>query len=215
MVERRTGDTTLTFVAPEGVFTNDGISAYGNAALALNLLGEGETLVWYLPTILDVERTGPPSIGELTPGWVTPVLLLLVAVFAAAAFWRGRRFGPLVGENLPVAVKASETMEGRARLYARNSARLRAIDALRIGAVQRMARQSGLPRTAGLDDIVLTVAALTGEPVERVRWALVDAVPATDRSLVELSDRLHDLEVRLVRATDLATADRHHGRMDS
>ena len=66
-------------------------------------------------------------------------MILLLLVFLAAAFWRGRRLGPLVVENLPVVVRASETMEGRARLYQKSSARLHALDALRIGAIQRLA----------------------------------------------------------------------------
>ena len=77
--------------------------------------------------------TGPPDIAALTPGWVTPVMLLLVRRLRRRRVWRGRRFGPLVVENLPVVVRAGETREGRARLYQRSSARLRAADALRIG----------------------------------------------------------------------------------
>jgi len=202
VIERSTSDRTLTLLADPTVFSNDKIGTWGNAALALNLLGPSDTLVWYLPTIGDLARTGPASLGELTPGWVTPVLVLLVLVTLAAALWRGRRFGPLVAENLPVTVKASETMEGRARLYARANARLRAIDALRIGAVQRLARHVGLGRSARLDDVILSVAAITGRAPDEVRAVLVDAVPAGDRDLVGLSDRLRDLE----RATISAAA---------
>jgi hypothetical protein len=215
IIESQADGVTLTLVADSVVFSNEEIADYGNAALALNLLGVSDTVIWYLPTIDDVARTGPPSPGELTPGWVTPLLLLLVTVFGAAALWRGRRFGPLVAENLPVAVKASETMEGRARLYAASSARLRAIDALRIGTVQRLARQAGLSRTADLDEIIAAVAELTGWSAESVRTVLVDAVPHTDRHLVALSDQLQDLERRTARATDPSQAGSTHGRMDS
>jgi hypothetical protein len=218
---------TLTLVAPTEVFSNETIATYGNAALALGLLGASESLVWYLPTLADVAPTGPPSIGELTPGWVTPTLLLLVVVALAAAIWRGRRFGPLVAENLPVTVKASETMEGRARLYARSSARLRAVDALRIGALQRLAGRVGLPRTATLEQVVLAVSALTGRSAQSVRAVLVDALPVTDRDLVSLSDQLAELERATARATEPGQPaaartepgvhhrpDRSHGRMD-
>ena len=47
-----------------------------------------------------------------------PVIVLLLTAGLAAAIWRGRRFGPLVPERLPVTVRAAETTEGRARLYA-------------------------------------------------------------------------------------------------
>lgn len=210
LIERAASGRTLTLVAHTSVFSNDAIAGWGNAALALNLLGQSDALIWYLPTLADVAETGPPSIGELTPGWVTPTLVLLVLATLAAAIWRGRRFGPLVAENLPVTVRAGETMEGRARLYARGNARLRAIDALRIGALQRLARQVGLSRTAGLDDIVLAVAAITGRPPGQVRAVLVEAVPASDGDLIALSDQLQDLE----RAATRATAPPPHGRMD-
>ncbi|WP_241981147.1 DUF4350 domain-containing protein [Cryobacterium algoritolerans] len=210
VVERVEADSTITLVADTAVFSNDTIARNGNAALALNLLGAGSHLIWYLPTLADVARTGPPSLGELTPGWVTPTLVLLVLVALAAAVWRGRRFGPLVAENLPVTVRASETMEGRARLYARGSARLRALDALRVGSLQRLAAKVGLSRLAGLDEVILAVAAATGRSVGEVRSTLVDAVPASDRDLVALSDQIQDLE----RATARATTPPPPGRMD-
>lgn len=216
LVEQVRSGRTLTLLAGTAVLRNDTVTTSGNAALALNLLGAGDTLVWYLPTLADVARTGLPSLGALTPGWVTPTLLLLVLVALAAMLWRGRRFGPLVAENLPVTVRAGETMEGRARLYARANARLRAIDALRIGALQRLALRVGLPRTASVEDIVSAVAACTGGETGRVRAVLVDALPAGDGDLIALSDRLRDLELDTIRATtpqEPGTAP-PHGRMD-
>ncbi|HSP51304.1 MAG TPA: DUF4350 domain-containing protein [Cryobacterium sp.] len=211
LVERVTADRTLTLLADGTLFSNERIGQAGNAALALNLLGAGEELIWYLPTIADVPGTGSPSLGELTPGWVTPTLTLLVLVALAAAVWRGRRFGPLVAEDLPVTVRASETMEGRARLYARSNARLRALDALRVGAVQRLAGQVGLSRLASLDDVIAMVATVTDRSPADVRAVLVDAVPTADSELVALSDRIQELE----RATARATTPLPPGRMDS
>jgi hypothetical protein len=208
MIERVTETSVLTLVADTAVFANGQILQQGNAALALNLLGTGDTLVWYLPTLADVPVTGPPSLADLTPGWVTPALVLLVVVTLTAMFWRGRRFGPLVAENLPVTVRASETREGRARLYARGNARLRAIDAIRIGAVQRLAESVGLSRTAPLDQVVTTVAALTQRPAGQVRAILVDDLPGDDAALMALSGAIEDLEratVRIVRPASAAT----------
>jgi hypothetical protein len=173
---------------------NEGVERSGNAALALNLLGQHRTLVWYLPGLADRPVTGPPDLAALTPGWVTPVLLLLVLVFVAAAVWRGRRFGPLVVENLPVVVRAGETREGRARLYQRSSARLRAADALRIGTIGRLAALAGLPRTATTGEVADAVAALAGVDRQRIRGLLVDDLPTTDAELIALSDHLAELE---------------------
>ena len=199
--------TELTLVADDGIFSNEEITASGHAALALGLLGASADLIWYQPTLADVAVTGPPSLGELTPGWVTPSILLFAVVFLAAAVWQGRRLGPLVAENLPVIVRASETMEGRARLYARGNARLRALDSLRVATVQRLATRVGLSRLASLDDIVLAVSALTGRAPAEVRFVLVDGVPARDRDLINQSDLLQDLERAVIDASGLpATA---------
>jgi hypothetical protein len=200
VIERTADERTVTLVADTAVFANDKIATFGNAALALNLLGADDTLVWYLPTFADVPATGPPSLGALTPGWVTPALVLLVVTAITAMVWRGRRFGPLVAENLPVVVRASETMEGRARLYARGNARLRAIDAIRIGAVSRMASATGLPRTAPLDRVIATVAALTGRAPDRVHAVLVGEVPQSDAALMSLSAAIEELEDATVQA---------------
>ncbi|MDR6973288.1 DUF4350 domain-containing protein [Leifsonia shinshuensis] len=187
-------DSTVYLLGSSAVLTNEGVDRLGNAALALNLLGSHRTLVWYLPTIDDRPVTGPPDIAALTPGWVTPVVLLLVAVFLAAAVWRGRRFGPLVVENLPVVVRAGETREGRARLYQRSSARLRAADALRIGTLGRLSALVGLPSTATTQEVVDAVAAVLHSERGRVSDVLLDRIPATDRDLLSLSDDLAELE---------------------
>jgi len=190
------GDTgnTVSLVPDARLFNNENISGYGNAALVLGLLGTSDSLVWYLPTVADVPRTGPASLAEVTPGWVTPVLILSALVAALAAVWRGRRFGALVTENLPVTVKASETMEGRARLYARTNARLRALDALRVGALQRLAQSAGIGRLAPLEEVIGAVAEVTGRTPHDVRQVLVGAIPRNDAELKALADALHGLE---------------------
>lgn len=205
---------TVYLIGSASILMNDGIDRAGNAALALNVLGGHHTLVWYLPSLADRPVTGPPDIGALTPGWVTPVVILLLLVFIAAAFWRGRRFGPLVVENLPVVVRAGETREGRARLYQRSSARLRAADALRIGAIGRLATLAGLPRAATAAEIADAVAAVTGLDRATVRTILIVAVPRTDAELITLSNDLAALE----RATAAAVTPAESGptgRMDA
>ncbi|WP_232791309.1 PfkB family carbohydrate kinase, partial [Streptomyces kanasensis] len=107
-------------------------------SLALQLLGSRTHLVWYLPSLSDPSAAegGGPGDGDrveeegdflcLVPsGWLWGTLQLAVAAVLAAV-WRARRLGPLVAERLPVAVRASEATEGRARLYFRADARDRA-----------------------------------------------------------------------------------------
>jgi hypothetical protein len=181
-------------VVGTGLFDNATIGRAGNAALAIGLLGGHRTLVWYLPSAADAGATGPPTLAELTPGWLTPLVLLLIAVVVAAAVWRGRRFGPLVVENLPVVVRARETMEGRARLYRTASARVHALDALRVGSLRRLAALCGLPPNAHVDQIAAATAALTGRPAQDVRDVLLDARPQTNAAALALASRLAGLE---------------------
>ena len=182
------------------LFDNANIGLAGNAALAVGLLGGDSTLVWYLPSQADVQASGPPTLAEITPGWLTPAILLLIAVVVAAAVWSGRRFGPLVVEDLPVVVRAGETMQGRARLYRRAAARTHALDALRLGALHRIGALCGLPPSAHVDQIVAAAAALTERPVHQVHNLLLDETPATDAALRASASALRDLEDDVRRA---------------
>ena len=129
------------------LFANESLAENGNAALALNLMGRHPRVVWYVPSLTDTDLTGDPTLGELTPPWVSPVIVLLLVAGIAAGVWRGRRFGPLVPERLPVTVRASETTEGRARLYARSRDAVHALDQLRVSALGRLARCSAWGRS--------------------------------------------------------------------
>lgn len=212
LVELEVDGRLVTVLGAGSVLQNGEITRAGNAALALGLLGQHETLVWYQPTPADLSS---PSLSELTPEWVNPVAWLALLVGLAAAFWRGRRFGPVVIENLPVVVKTTETMEGRARLYAREGSRLRAIDALRVGTLRRIAEGLALGRASGVDDIISAVAGITGRDVAALRELLVGREPASDRELVELSDRLLELESFIARRVGLDDAsDPHDSRTD-
>ncbi|UIP58073.1 DUF4350 domain-containing protein [Agromyces marinus] len=177
-------------------FANATIDEAGNAALAIGLLGSGDRLVWYLPGPGDADAADAPTLGELMPGWASPLLVLLVLVTIAAGVRSGRRFGPLVFEDLPVDVPASETGEGRARLYARGSARGRALDQLRIATIRRLATMLRLPRAADVDAVAAAAAGATGLDAASVRTLLVDAEPHGDRDLVRLANELDDLERR-------------------
>lgn len=198
LVQSEGGGRTVTVLGLRDAFTNEHIGLDGNAALGLHLLGGAERLIWYTPGYDDLPPTAAdPSI--LQPRFQAALALLAGLLFVAAAVWRGRRFGPLVIERLPVTVPTSETMDGRARLYQRASARLRALDALRIGTVSRLATATGLPRTASVGEVIDAVAAVLGHDRAPLAALLVDADPQTDDELVRLSDQLLLLE-RDVRA---------------
>jgi len=177
------------------VMANENLQQDGNAALAVNLLGRHPTLVWYMPGIGDSDLADSnPSLGELTPPWVSPVIVLLLLAGVAAAIWRGRRFGPLVSERLPVTVRAAETTEGRGRLYAHARDALHAADQLRIGALGRLSRLLGLGPSASAEEIADAAAARALIDRGAVRGILIDDLPRTDAELVALDERLRALE---------------------
>ena len=176
------------------IATNEHLADEGHAALALNLLGRTGTVVWYVPSFGDGSMPVAPSLGELTPPWVTPAIVVLAISAVAAAIWRGRRFGPLVAENLPVTVRQSETTEGRARLYASAADPVHALDQLRRDALVRIARLLGLGATSDAGAIADAAAARLSADRGRVRGILLDDLPRTDRDLVDAADRLREVE---------------------
>jgi hypothetical protein len=197
----------VLLLADRSAFTNEHITASGNAAVALGALGATRDLVWFQQSPLDIAANGGRTLQDLTPAWVTPLVLLLLLAGFTAALWRGRRLGPVVIEALPVVVRSRETVEGRARLYGRGRSRLHAADALRIGAIRRMAPNLGLSRTASVDEVVVAVARLTDRPRDQVAAVLLTAVPGGDADLVRISDDLAGLETAVRVATVPGAAD--------
>lgn len=190
-----TADRTVTALDALVTLTNTALPRDGNAALALAALGRSDTLVWYMPSPADADRAADaPTLTDLTPPWVTPGILLLIVATLVAAIWRGRRFGPLVTERLPVTVRANETTEGRARLYATARDAPHALDELRRAARTRLERLLGLSPRSAPDDVADAVAARLGADRARVHGILIDDQPRTDRDLVAAADRLRDLE---------------------
>lgn len=189
------GDGRIAALDARALFANEHLATDGNAALAVNLTGRHPLVVWYVPGPGDTDLAdADPSLGELTPPWVSPVIALLLVAGVAAGIWRGRRFGPLVSERLPVTVRASETTEGRARLYAATRDALHAADQLRIGTLTRLGRLLGLGPTASAPEIADAAAARAGLDRGAVRGTLIDDIPRTDGELVALHSRLRHLE---------------------
>lgn len=186
------GGATISMIDAREIFDNAHLAQDGNAALAFALLGGTDQVIWYLasPEDLAADRIG--TLAALTPKWVTPVMLLLLITAVFAALWRGRRFGPLVEEHLPVTVRASETMIGRARLTARNGDSPHAALALREGATQRLARKVGLPRVSTPEQVA---RALPGEPA--LMRLLTGPLPGTDAELVSFARTLGTILDRL------------------
>ncbi|MGW1466851.1 DUF4350 domain-containing protein [Streptomyces sp. NPDC002308] len=136
-----------------------------------------------------------PDFFDLIPsGWLWGTLQLAVAA-VLAALWRGRRFGPLVTENLPVAVHASEATEGHARLYRKAGARDRAAALLREAARTRLAPLVGVrPRDAQSPDVLVPALSARLPADGDLDALLFGPTPADDTALIRLADQLDALE---------------------
>ncbi|MFD9291288.1 DUF4350 domain-containing protein [Streptomyces sp. NPDC060030] len=210
--EQGTGDTVL--LGSPDILHNDRLDQQGNASLALQLLGSRPHLVWYLPSLDDPSAAGGRDggtdrrdgtggeeggesdfVGLIPQGWLWGTLQLALAA-VLAAIWRGRRFGPLVTERLPVAVRASESTEGRARLYRKSDARDHAAAALRSATRIRISSVLGMSaRDADSPAALLpAVAARLGTPGSDPGVLLFGPAPADDAALVLLTDQLDALE---------------------
>ncbi|MEV7210878.1 MULTISPECIES: DUF4350 domain-containing protein [unclassified Streptomyces] len=192
------GDTVV--LGARDILFNNHLDEHGNASLALQLLGSRDHLVWYLPSLSDLpDPDDERGFFDLIPsGWLWGTLQLFIAA-ALAALWRARRLGPLVPEKLPVAIRASETVEGRARLYRKANARDRAATALRSATRTRLAPLTGVPVSqAHTPESLLPAlsAHLHGTHGDRqsLHALLFGPPPGDDAALIALADQLDALE---------------------
>lgn len=188
------GDGHVSVLGSTAILSNDRLDELGNAALAIRTLGSSPDLVWYLPSVADLDTSGSPqTLDELAPGWARFLGLWLTLVALAAILWRGRRHGPLVFEPLPVVVKAVETAEGRARLYHDSHAIDQARDNLRAGTLVRLSRKLRLGPGATADDIAEATARFLDRQANDIK-ELLDERPRSESRLVAWSQELDTLE---------------------
>lgn len=185
---------TTTVVGSADFMTNSGLLDEGNAALAMNLAGTHPRLIWYAPQHSEGETPGVAKISDLFPDRVTWIVVQLCLVVVLLALWKARRVGPLVAEKMPVVVRASETVEGRGRLYRSRRASDRAADALRTAALQRMLPRLGLGPDSEAPAVVQAVAEHCGLNQQAVAHTLFGPPPATDADLVSLAHELDNIE---------------------
>jgi len=190
----------VVLIGSTDTITNDRTAQVENGALALRALGHSARLVWYVPDLRDVPPTAAEQTETFTPVWWGPMILLLAFTAGAVFWWRGRRFGRLVLEPLPVVVRAVETTESRGRMYhkARDSHRAGAV--LRDASGRRLAAYLGLPRGTSAEVVAQAVAAATGRPLDQTRWLLGGPPVATDTDLLDLAARLAALEKEIRRS---------------
>ncbi|ETA90998.1 MULTISPECIES: DUF4350 domain-containing protein [Mycobacterium avium complex (MAC)] len=194
LIRFRDGGRAITAVGSTDFMTNGSLLQAGNAALAMNLAGGRPRLIWYAPHFVEGESSSKATVLDLIPANVYWVVGQLAVVVLLVAVWRGRRPGPLVAEELPVVVRASETVEGRGRLYRSRRARDRAAAALRTAALQRLTPKLGLAGGATPEAVVSTAAQRTGSDPGWVSYHLFGPPPTTDHDLLQLARALDDIE---------------------
>jgi hypothetical protein len=177
--------------------TNDQVLRADNAAAVLRLLGQGDRLVWYVPSVDDLVGDDGVSLGTLLPRWIRPGTWLVGAALLALILWRGRRLGALATEPLPVVVKAIETTRSRGRLYRKAGDRGHAAEALRAAARTRVAERLRMGAGArDVDALVRDVAQHVGRPVAEIDALLGHGAgtPETDHDLITLAGQLAELD---------------------
>ena len=194
LVRYRDDGHTVTAVGSTEFMTNGGLLRAGNAALAMNLAGAQSRLVWFAPQHAEGGSPAKGKLVDLIPENVTWMVVQLWLAVGLFALWKGRRIGPLVAEDLPVVVRASETVEGRGRLYRSRRARDRAAQALRAAALQRLKPRLGLGVDVEPPAVVEAIAARSHCGPEMLWHTLFGPPPATDDDLVQLTRALDDIE---------------------
>ena len=185
---------TVTVIGSGDFMMNGGLLTDGNAALAMNLAGTAPRVIWYAPQERQGDSDAGADISDLIPPAVRWIVIQLCLVIALVALWQGRRLGPLVAERMPVVVRASETVEGRGRLYRSRRARDRAATALRTATLQRMLPRLGLSTNAEPPAVVQAVAQRSGQHAQTLAHTLFGPPPQTDDDLVHLARELDNIE---------------------
>jgi hypothetical protein len=190
------GDRRIALIEGSSLFGNEHLAENGNAALGLALLGQSDHVVWYVPSFedSDIEAQNADTLAALTPEWVTPAILLLLLAGVVAGIARGQRFGPLVAETLPVTVRASETMHGRARLTAKAADAAHAARALRDGSLRRLAARLGLTARSTPAEIADAASDRLRIPRGSLHQLLAGELPSNDPELIDTARRLTELE---------------------
>lgn len=198
-----------TVVGLSSTWTNAGIAAEANAAVALRLLGGSERLLWVDPQPGDAGLDAAGSLWDVLPRNLTASVWIAAVAALALAVWRGRRLGPVVAEPLPAVVHAAETTRSRGRLYRQASDRTHALEAVRAGSRRRIAPRLGLPRGSTAEQLVAAVADATGRSEHEVADLLggpgTGPPPADDAALVRTVRALRALEEQVSGLRSTAT----------
>lgn len=185
-------DGDLVVLGSPDLLTNDGVREADNSAVAINALGAGGELTWYVPSPGDPMASTGPDLMSYLPAWASSVALWLLITVAITLLAFSRRFGPVVVEPLPVTVRPQELVLGRARLLQQAQSRDAAAASLRNAAARRLADRLGLRQVETLDALVSALTPDLEQSPEQIRSLLGPTPVRDDHALVQLA---HDLDL--------------------
>lgn len=187
----RAPETVL--LGSRAALTNKTVTDADNAAIALRTLGASDRLVWFAPNLATGDSAAAE--GPRWPRWFHPAIWLAGAVVLLVMVWRGRRFGALATEPLPVLVAADETTRSRGQLYRKAHDRGRAAAVLRQATRVRLARYLGLAPNGPPETLVgHTARAAAHDPAHVADLLYGTEPPPDDAAMTTLAQDLQLLE---------------------
>jgi hypothetical protein len=170
-----------------------------NGPMAVALLGESSsvTFVEARPTP-GVTPEGTRNPLDLMPYGVKLALAQGIGAFVVYAWWRGRRLGRPVREEMAVEVAGSELVEAVGGLLRRAGSAAAAAQIVRADACRTLGARLGLPAESGPDALVRLVSARTGRDPAEVGAVLFSAPVGSAEGLVQLLRQLDSLRTEVL-----------------
>ncbi|GAB76787.1 hypothetical protein SAMN05421595_1921 [Austwickia chelonae] len=194
LVGREEGGRRLLVVGNPEMFTNNRLDKLGNAAVALRLLSGHPQLTWYSGVTEKRATDGEPGAAATWhPPWFQPMVLGLTATVVVGMFWRGRRFGRLAREPLPVVVQAGETTLARGRMYRRAHEPGYAATILQQATCRRLAATLALAPSADPGAVAQAASRVCRRSPDDILHTLT-RVPQNDADLSAIAGALASLE---------------------
>jgi hypothetical protein len=167
--------------------------------MAVALLGESSsvTFVEARPTP-GVTPEGTRNPLDLMPYGVKLALAQGIGAFVVYAWWRGRRLGRPVREEMPVEVAGSELVEAVGGLLRRAGSVDGAAQIVRSDACRTLGARLGVPAESGPDALVRLVSARTGRDPAEVGAVLVWGPVGSAEGLVQLLRQLDSLRTEVL-----------------
>ncbi len=213
LVERQVGDGRVVTLAGAELWVNDVMRTLDqpsdevqgpmadNVVMAAAILAGGDAAG---VDVVVSGLQGVPAVAEGTGGLLahvpTGIKLAIWQGFIALAVFalvRGRRWGRVVDETLPVTIAGSELVEARAGLMERRRDPAHAAAAIRRDAVRRLGEDLGLGRRADPVAVATTLAQRTGQDPSAIAALLAGPLPTADADLIRLVHALDRLQEEL------------------